>query len=334
MGDRPIRLLCIGLQNYWLDHWVARPEVRVVGIVGHYEECDAEEGQRFAENMGARLYSSIESALNDAQPDMVTMVTPSDRKTDVRDVERVVRRGFDLYLEKYRPADRHDWRNLLELSRSTGRQIGMGEPYRYDRVVQRAKQAVEAGLLGPVEQIVWRCHRPLSDDDWMSAYRHVMLEDLSYHHFGVIHHLLGLERFRQVFAASLLPSWTPVPSPSVVSLLAEGEAGMHLHYYSSWAAHGRATSWLGEFLLEGREGMLELREGSLRLVDRKGNERTIDTKEPLAYPLRAGIVDEYIRARLEQRRTNLDVERFYPVIRFIYAALESAEQGVAVGLPG
>lgn len=334
VSQQRIRLLCVGFGSYWLDHWRARPEIEIAGIVDHDndKESEVERSRRIANHIGAQIYTSVDHALDNVQPDMVTMVTPSDQKTDLHEVEKIVRRGFDLYLEKFRPSNRMDGRKLLELSQVTGRHIAIGESYRYDAVVQHAKQVVQSGLLGQIEQMVWRCHRPTLAADWMSSYEHVMLEDLSYHHFGVIHELLGLERFSNVFACSRLPTWTRSPSPSVVSLLAEGESGIHLNYYSSWAAHGSPTAWLGEFRIEGSEGMLELKNTALIFTDRDGNEQRFEPAVPLPYELRAGIVDEYIRAQLESRRSVLDIGCFYPVIHFIYAALESSDKGSSVNL--
>lgn len=335
MNGKSIQVLILGMMDYWLEHWRARPEVTVIGVVDIYGQAEMvgvpDKYVADVYKYNIPLFTHVEEALQQVKPDIVTLVTPPTGKLNMGIVEFVVNKGYDLFLEKLRPADPGDGERLLKLSERTGRQIAIGEPYRYDKYVEQAKTLIDAGALGTVEQVTWRCYRPKVVAPWMSAYNHVMLEDLSYHHFGTIHYLLGLERLRQVTAASRLPTWTPVASPSVVSLLADGDDGLHLSYYSSWVAHGRTTTWLGYFRIEGRLGMVELSETGLLFVDADGAEQQFELSD-LKYELRNGTVDEFVRSYLDNRRSNHDITSFYPVIRFIYASLESSERGEPVTL--
>ncbi|MDF2669945.1 MAG: oxidoreductase [Paenibacillus sp.] len=335
MNDKPIQVLVLGMMEFWIEHWRARPEVTVVGLVDVYGQVEevGVPGKQVADfrKLNIPFYTDVAEALELLEPDIVTLVTPPTGKTDVKLIELIVNKGHDVYLEKFRPADPNDGKRLLELSKQTGRQIAIGEPYRYDKHVEEVKRLIDNGVLGTVEQVVWRCHRPTIAAAWMSAYNHVMLEDLSYHHFGVLHYMLGLERVRQVTASSRLPTWTPIASPSVVSLLAEWDDGLHLNYYSSWVAHGKLTSWLGNFRIEGSLGMVELSEQGLMFTSADGQEKQLEPAE-VAYELRLGVVDEYVLAFEEKRKSRHDITVFFPVIRLIYASLESSEQGTTVTL--
>ncbi|NOU71974.1 hypothetical protein GC098_11175 [Paenibacillus sp. LMG 31458] len=168
----------------------------------------------------------------------------------------------------------------------------------------------------------------------MNAYEHVILEDLTYHHLGVLHYLLGADRFNQVYATSLLPSWSVEQSPSVVSLIAQGQEGLQLNYYATWAAHGggEVTSWLGEFQIDGSEGTLLLCDGTLRFINREGQEEVLSPCELVDFEFRAGIVKEYVDSFQNGRKFILNIFAFHPVIRMIQAALESVKTGKPVDI--
>lgn len=325
MEQRPLRVFCIGLQNHWLSHWVSRPDVQVVGVSNRYRE---------ANEHCAHLpqFEDIPSALRLLNPDLVTMVTPPHAKTCIETIRAVLDCGFDIYLEKFRPQSWEDGAILASLSRTTSKQIAIGESYRFDKFVEQAKQVILSGRLGKLEQIVWQCYRPNIRAAWMNEYEHVMLEDLTYHHLGVIHYLIGAERFCQVYATSVLPSWSIEKSPLVVSLLAQGDEGLQLNYYASWAAHGAATSWLGEFQIDGSEGSLLLRNDWLVFINRDGEEEMIVTDGSYGSELRAGIVKEFIAACNQGRKSELEISSFQPVIRVIQASLESVRTGNKVDI--
>ncbi|NOV02796.1 Gfo/Idh/MocA family protein [Paenibacillus planticolens] len=320
MEQQPLRVFCIGLNNHWLSHWVSRPDVQVAGVSNRYGE---------ATEHCAHLpqFEDIPGALRLLKPDLVTMVTPPSAKTCMETIRTVLDSGFDIYLEKFRPQSWKDGATMISLSRSTGRQIAIGESYRFDKFVEQTKQVILSGRLGNLEQIVWRCQRPNIRAAWMNEYEHVMLEDLTYHHLGVIHYLIGVERFKQVYATSVLPSWSIEQSPSVVSLLAQSDEGLNLNYYASWAAHGAATSWLGEFQIDGSKGSLQLRSNGLVFIHRDGAEEKIAPDDAYSFELREGIVNEFIDACKQGRKSDLDILLFQPVIRMIQASLESVRTG-------
>lgn len=332
----PIKLLCVGLGGHWVDMWASRPEARFVAFVDYYgekERADGASAMAYAAENGVPVYDSLDEALAGGPYDVVTAVTPNYRKTEVVLAEKVLSAGYDLLLEKLRPTTPSDWRKLLELSRSTGRQVGIGEPYRYEPHSAAARLLIEEGALGDIGHVEWRCHQANIDAAWMHAYTHVMLEDLSYHHFGLLHYLLGVDKLDRLFAVSRLPAWAKVPSPSIVTLSADSADGsLHLSYHASWNAHGGFTSWLGDYRIVGTKGQVEFKDGALTFIDAEGRQRKVDPVDPFPYAQRAGVAEEYIRSRLEGRRTVFDIGEFYPVLRMIEAALESNGRGEAVKL--
>ncbi|WP_054023565.1 Gfo/Idh/MocA family protein [Bacillus sp. FJAT-28004] len=325
MENRPLRVFCIGLQEHWLSHWVSRPDVQIVGAADIYHEVDSP----FAY---LPQFEDIPNALKLLRPDLVTMVTPPNQKTCLDTIKMVLDSGYDVFLEKFRPRSWEDGSILSSLCRSTGRQVAIGESYRFDQIVERAKKEINSGRLGKLGLIEWSCRRPNIEAPWMNDYEHVMLEDLTYHHLGVIHYLIGAECFNQVYATSVLPAWSKEKSPSVVCLITQSNEGLQLYYYASWAAHGAVTSWLGDFKIDGSEGTLQLRDGTLRFINKEGEEEILSPCDSYGYELRAAVVNEYIEALQNGRKSSLNILAFQPVIRMIQAALESVKTGKPVDI--
>jgi|GEM_PF-2080339 len=316
-----LRVLCLG--NSGAELWKSRADAEVAGVVNLYEE--ASKGKGGSEQY--RLFADTSAALRELQPDVVYMTIPPWCKADMATIRTVVEAGYDLYLDKFRPADWQDADTLLQWAQATGRQIGIGDAYQFGDKVERVKQVVACGQLGKIGNVVWQCYRPADHAFWMEAYRHVMLEDLSYHHFGVMHTLLGIDKFQRVYAESVRSPWAPDQPPCVVSLQASGEEELRLHYYATWAAIGKSGSHLGQFRIEGSDGMIEVTDDRIVYVNRQGEVRQLEPVTPFPYAGRQGIIHECVQACTEARASVMDIRKMYPFLRFIRTALNSVEQG-------
>lgn len=328
------KVLCLGLGDLWLTEWLAREDVAVVGVVDIYGELSQweQEDQRLPDYWPhLKVFMEPAAALNELRPDLVTMVTPPDRKTDMDAIEQAVGLGYDVFLEKLRPANAADGERLKRLSERSGKFIGIGQSYIFNKHIARTKQLLTERLLGEIEEVVYTCHMPVVDAEWMKAYKHVMLEDLTYHHLGVIHYLIDFPCMN-VYARSSTPAWSIQKSPGVVSMIAESKQGVRLNYYSSWVAHGRTTDWLGEFRIEGSEGSLHYEKEELLYVNKQGECSVVAPIEPFPNPYARGMIQSFLDTARNRTSSELTIDRFYPVIQMIYAALESAEGDAVVSL--
>lgn len=137
------KVLCLGLGDLWLSEWMAREDVAVVGVVDIYGELSQWERQHQPlPDYWPKLhvYADLAAAWNDLQPDLVTMVTPPDRKTDMEAIEQAAGIGYDVFLEKLRPANAADGERLKQLSERSGKFIGIGQSYIFNKHIERTKQ--------------------------------------------------------------------------------------------------------------------------------------------------------------------------------------------------
>ncbi|QHT62332.1 Gfo/Idh/MocA family oxidoreductase [Paenibacillus lycopersici] len=335
------RLLLIGTEG--LEHWRERPGFDVVGIVDSYGEWPEGKPDGLSPQLLAcPLFVSVAEALASVAPDIACMSVPSAEKTDHEATELLLRAGIDVMAKKLRLNAMSDVNRLRAAADAGPGRLYVGEFYRYMPSVRALKRLLDQGKLGAIEQITWRCLLPIERYDWMSHYRHLSLEDLSYHHFSVLHDLFGFDPVR-VYAHSYAPSFSQAGTRTVASMLAE-TANYRLNYETVWCSKRKPFSYLGEVTFEGSHGSAVLTDDGLRIYSPLGRRRSVPCP-PAEYDGPWGPLDHWLEARPDMRpaaqatvRPDAAVEaagkgswlpytfeRFEPVLRTIYRAVESAE---------
>ena len=317
-GTDKVRVLMLGLSG--IDIWSRRTDVSIVGAVNLYNEDPNDAAKVDTGNV--HLYSNVDIALRDAAPDMVMMYTPNYRKTDMHAVASVVNNGYDLYLDKLRCAHPSVGDELFKLRRESSKRILIGDGYRFHPAVLETRRLLESGMAGSIESVVWECYRPEFKADWKDSYRHLMLEDLSYHHFSAMQAMFGLP-FDTVYAVSAAPRRSSQNARTAVTVTAHEEDGVQLSYHASWLACGQTTSHLGQFRVEGSRGSVIFQNGQLRCLAVSGDDHIVVSLSQTRGA--QTLIDHYLEMCNNQIPSELDIEHFLPVLRLVYACVQSAE---------
>jgi len=320
------KLLIVGLEG--LNHWPGFPGYDAVGIVDLYDEA-GETAPRLPEELAQLpMFSSIGEALERTSPDVAIVSVPGGGKTTFEAEAALLERGIDVLAKKLRLNAMADVDRLREICFSGRGKLYVGEHYRYLPAVRSLKQAISDGKLGDVVQVTWRCLLPYEKYDWMKGYRHLTLEDLAYHHLGALHDVLGFHA-TTVFAHSFEPTFSRTATRTVASMLAETEEGYRLNYQTIWCSKRKPFSYVGEIAVEGSQGSAVLTEKGVTLVSYFGRKRKA---EPVEAPYDGpwGLLEEWLDFKAGNGRgTPRTFAEFEPVLRAIYLAVESAEQGRA-----
>lgn len=334
---RTPRLLLVGTEG--LDHWRERCGFVVVGIVDTYGEWPAGKPDGLhPQLLASPLFASVAEALGSAAPDVACISVPSAEKTNHDATELLLRAGIDVLAKKLRLNAMSDVDRLKAASDAGPGKLFVGEFYRYMPSVRALKRLLDGGKLGSVEQITWRCLLPNERYDWMKHYRHLSLEDLGYHHFSVLHDLLGFDPVR-LYAHSYAPAFSQAGTRTVASMLAE-TANYRLNYETVWCSKRKPFAYLGEVTIEGSEGSAVLTDNGLQLYSLLGRKRAVACP-PAEYDGPWGLLDHWLDTRSDvPSSAHTDVadatlrapawlpytfEHFEPVLRAIYRAVESAE---------
>jgi myo-inositol 2-dehydrogenase/D-chiro-inositol 1-dehydrogenase len=123
------------------------PDVRLVAVADP-DPARAEEGRTVGRAL--RAFTDPYQAIRDPEVDAVVIVTPTSTHAEL--VEAALSAGKPIWTEKPIALDLIASRRVAELARSTGVPVQVGFMRRFDPAYARAKQRIEAGEVGRIEQ--------------------------------------------------------------------------------------------------------------------------------------------------------------------------------------
>ncbi|MEK0316095.1 Gfo/Idh/MocA family protein [Cohnella sp. 56] len=276
------RLLFVGYEGF--EHWTGHPLAEPVGRVDLYGE-HASEGER--DRAGAhwpeslricQAYPDLDTAIALARPDAAVVSVPGGAKTTVDAEALLLARGVDVLAKKLRLGDYRDIERLRAASEAGPGRLFVGEHYRQLPQVEALRQLLAAGKLGRIWSVTWRCRLPYEAYDWMRGYRHLALEDLAYHHFGVLHDVLGFHAER-LYAQSFEPPGSTAGTMTAASALADTAEGYRLNYQLLWCSSQKPFGYFGEAVFEGRQVTARLTDEGLEIYSDAGRKKRIDVGE-------------------------------------------------------
>lgn len=306
------RILAIGLEA--LQACANEPDVDCVGYLEAFALPDwmpsKIDGPLIGEDVP--VFKDVEAAVAATRPDFALIAVPNYAKNDVEMESALMRAGVSILCTKLRLPD---WRcagQLEQLRARSGVDYRVGEHYHLNPVVHYARQHL--ATIGRPELLRYRFSSRLnpSGSPWMRAYREVLLEDLCYHHFSVLHFLLGFELEQcQLRSGSYSGGGG---HQDRLDLLGETTGGYCLNYSGWWGSHARPDAWLGSIDIEGKQGCLQISGDQLYL-----NGVTVPVSGETAPSfIRAVLTGEDAPERMLSR-----LEDFLPVTRSIQKGLDT-----------
>ncbi len=107
-----------------------------------------------------RAYGSVEELLADPQVDTVYVATPDAAHEE--GTLAALNAGKDVLVEKAMATDRHACQRMIDLAKEKGRILAVAYYRRGYPTILRAKQLIDQGAIGAVEQIIINDEFPLS----------------------------------------------------------------------------------------------------------------------------------------------------------------------------
>jgi predicted dehydrogenase len=219
-------------------------------------DIDQARGEKLAAGTSAQLYSDWTQMVRRDDVDAVVVCTPTKFHVDV--AIAALKAGKHVLCEKPLGRTVDEARRMFELARASGRVLKTGFNYRHMAHVRKAKELLEAGVLGSLHFL--RCRyghggRPGYESEWCTDAElsggGVLLEQ-GIHIFDLVRHLLGEPT--QLLAQTQRFYWDfPVVEDNGFCIL-ETAAGQVAQIHVSW------TQWVNLFELEvfGSAGYLRL----------------------------------------------------------------------------
>ena len=183
MSER-LRVAVVGTGGWGEEHariFSRRADTELVGVVGRDTERTAARALAY----GSRPFTDIDAMLATARPDLVTVCLPNEQHFEP--TLRLIRAGVPLLVEKPLVFDLAQADQLIAEAEQRELFFAINFNHRYAEAVQRAKRAIDDGLIGEPVFATWR----FGGEANHGTSRHANLIETQSHGFDMLEHLVA-----------------------------------------------------------------------------------------------------------------------------------------------
>jgi len=334
-----VRLVQVGVGKMgraWLRALTSTTDAELVGIV---EPVAANREWAMAEyGLGAgQCFESVEAALATAGWDAAVVVTPPPTHRPL--AEQLLRAGKHVLLEKPLATTIEDAGDLVQIAADTGKMLMVAQNYRYHDAFGTVRSLVASGRIGAVRAVNIQFRKDartiFGEGDFRYAMEHVLLVDMSIHHFDMIRAMLGANAAR-VYAQTWHVPEGNFRHDAAASVLISMDDGALVTYTGNWAAFDHETSWNGDWEIVGDLGRIVWAGSDYTdaevTVHEWGKAPEVIPVTPLAKGGQLGLLESFSQAIVSGTQAETAADDNVRSLEIVFAAVESAETGEVVHL--
>lgn len=255
MSNPPLRAVlagCGSICGSWLPHIIAHPDLELVALLDLHPKAARKRAEQFGIPEVA-IETDLAAALSHHAPvDIVIDLTIPAAHHAI--TLTALRHGCHVLGEKPLSDSIEQAREMVAEAARTGRIYAVSQNRRYKLGVRRLRAFLDSGALGRVTTACCDFFMALPAGGFRAVMDHVLLVDMSIHHFDIARFLLGGAAARTV----LCHEWNPPNSQFAHGAAAvatfEMEGSATFVYNGSWAAEGFVSSWQGAWRIIGEHG--------------------------------------------------------------------------------
>jgi predicted dehydrogenase len=277
----------------WAMHLAASKQWRTAALVDVDEKALHATADKY--HIPRELcFTDLKRALKNVEADALLDVTPQQYR------KRVCRTAFDAGLHVLSEKPLADTlRNAMDIvaaAKKAKRTYMVAQNYRYQSIIQTARDYIKAGKLGEIGYAGVNFHKGPHFGGFREEMAYPLILDMSIHHFDLIRCLLGND-VKTVTAASLSAPWNWNKGDATVMAQLQLDKGVPVNYFASWNSTGWETTWNADWRIEGSKGALLIEQDKLYVSNKESSRKSIRLKrlpaEHQAYLLRA--FDGYLK---------------------------------------
>lgn len=328
---------CGGISARWLKAVTTGTQAEICGLV----DIKKENAERRAAEFGLKVpvFTEIAKAIEAVKPDAAAVLTPPDMHLPA--ARECLEAGIDVLSEKPLSDSIEHAREILRLSKETGKRVLVMQNRRYLSGIRKAREILSSGMVGDVTMVhaemLLGAH--FGQDDFRYHMEHPLLLDMLVHTFDEARYLLGDRQIVSAYCQEFNPkdSWYDHEAGAVC--IFETADGAVISIRGSWVSHAENTPSHSRWHIGGTKGAL-LWDGREQLILSKAQPVPQDAgyfeeeglRETLAVPKlpreeHDGCIDAMLKALREG--TPLDTECFENIhtLEMVFACLTSAGEG-------
>ena len=325
-----------GIAGAWLPG-VKAEDLEVVAVVDLQLEAAQRRIDEFG--LGAKASTDLAAVLEAESPDFVLDLTVPEARAQV--VTAALTAGCHVLSEKPMAASMAEAKELLELSKRTGKLFMVSQNRRWDASHVQIRQALRANALGAVTMINCAFYLGAHFGGFRDEMADPLLLDMAIHHFDLARFFTGADPLA-VYAKGFNPQGSWYQGDAAASCIFELTGGLVFSYQGSWCAEGQPTSWNGDWRFTGTRGSVLYERDTLPqaqvIVGDEGFQRPLEDLElppvTLEVSQQHGALREMLAFLRGGPRPATEGEDNIKSLAMVFGATESARTGERVVLNG
>jgi predicted dehydrogenase len=261
----PLRTLVVGaggMGRGWIKTITAHPDAELVGVVDIDTDRAAEAAS--AAGGGIPVFADLEAALNAGLAiELLVDVTVPEAHHPI--TLAALRAGIPVLGEKPAAATLADAVALAAASELADVPFVVSQNRRFEPNAQSARAAI--GLVGAPGLVDISFAKAPHFGGFREEMDHVLLLDMSIHHFDYLRHALDGDPVVEVYCDEFNPAWSWFRHGAATTLVMRFASGARATYTASWCSPGAETSWNAHWRFSGPAGTVVWDGDNAPLVD-------------------------------------------------------------------
>lgn len=263
--DIKIGVIGLGIGRMHIQRYLVHPAAKVVAAA----DLNKERLDKNAEEFGLNAYTSAEEMLEKEALDVVSICTPNVFHKDL--TIKALKAGAHVLCEKPMAMNADEAREMLAVSKETGKRLGINFSYRFSDQSWALKSIVDDGALGDIyfARTIWHRRRGMPGFGGWFGQKSMSgggpLIDLGVHRLDLALWLMGYPKPKWVMGSAYNPIATEIAARQGVTYdvedLAAGmirfENGATLEIEASWAANIKELELMETRLLGTKGGLVQ-----------------------------------------------------------------------------
>ncbi|MFW6062062.1 MAG: Gfo/Idh/MocA family protein [Planctomycetota bacterium] len=284
--------------------------------------------------LDAEATDDLAGALRRHRPDFVVDLTVPEAHCEVTCT--ALRAGCHVIGEKPMASSMDEARRMVRAAEESGKCYMVSQSRRWDVHHDRVRRAVrEAGQVGRVTAINCDFYIGAHFGGFRAEMPSPLILDMAIHHFDLARYMTGADPVA-VYCQEFNPAGSWYNGDAAASAIFEMTDGAVFTYRGSWCSEGFATSWNGNWRIQGEKGALlyendrdpqvqqpEPAEGSLIWPGRE-----VDVPEsPLTHPTMHGGLREMLQFLRTGQQPQTECHDNIKSLAMVFAAMQSSREG-------
>jgi predicted dehydrogenase len=231
---------------------------------------------------GYAHHRDYRDAIDRTDADAVIIALPTPLHPDA--IVRSLDAGRHVLCEKPLAPDAGQTAGLLEAAAKHPDLVAMvDQNYRRRPWAELVRSKIADGTVGRLGHIAVRFRQPEMPLGVRAELDNPLLQDMGIHHLDLLRYLSGRNAV-ELYAREYRPFWSEFRGRPGLDAIITMEDDLQVSYSGSWAGRGPATSWDGDWWIEGDRGLLAVTDLEVAFYPKVDNDPTT-TDTPVSEPV-------------------------------------------------